>query len=348
MPGQNGKPVNQLLITHTRRFPMRFGRTVMTFLFMAMGAAISLAADGKAAYTDPKEAGPDFVVQGEYAGVDVDGNKWGCHVIALGEGKFDVVGYPGGLPGEGWKRGDETKTGKGETKDGVVSITGSDGWTAVIKDGTLTVTHDGKEVGKLTKTERKSSTLGAKPPSGAVVLFDGTTADHFKNGKIVEGSLLGATNCESIKTFGDHTLHIEFRTPFMPGSRGQARGNSGVYMNCRYELQVLDSFGLDGKNNECGGIYTIAEPKVNMCYPPLSWQTYDIDFKAAKYEDGKKVKNARCTIRHNGVVIHDDLELTKGTPGKDPEGEALKGLFLQDHGNPVAFRNIWVVEKTAN
>jgi hypothetical protein len=323
---------------------MRAGRLILGLLFALCAVTAAFAADGKAAYTDPKEAGPDFVVQGEYAGVDTDGKKWGCHVIALGEGKFDVVGYSGGLPGEGWNRGDETKRGKGETKDGSVTVKGDD-WIATIKDGTLTVGHDGKEVAKLIKTERKSSTLGAKPPSGAVVLFDGTTAEHFKNGKIIEGSLLGATNCETTKTFGDHTLHIEFRTPFMPGSRGQARGNSGVYMHCRYELQVLDSFGLDGKNNECGGIYTIAEPKVNMCYPPLSWQTYDIDFIAPKYEDGKKVKNARCTIRHNGVVIHDDLELPKGTPGKDPEGESPKGLFLQDHGNPVAFRNIWVVEK---
>jgi hypothetical protein len=308
-------------------------------------AGVATAADGKAAYTDPKEAGPDFIVQGEYAGLDTEGHKWGCQVIALGDGKFDVVGYPGGLPGDGWKRGDETKKGKGELKDGVTSIKGEDGWTATIKDGAMKVEHDGKNVGELKKTERKSPTLGAKAPSGATVLFDGSSAEAFKNGKIVEGNLLGATNCETNAKWQDHTLHVEFRTPFMPGSRGQGRGNSGVYIQCRYELQVLDSFGLDGKNNECGGIYTIAEPKVNMCLPPLAWQTYDIDYTAAKYEDGKKVKNARVTIKHNGVTIHDDLELPKGTPGKSNEGPEPLGLFLQDHGNPVAFRNIWVVEK---
>jgi hypothetical protein len=324
---------------------MRYGRIFVSLALAVCAATATFAADAKTAYTDPKEAGPDFAVQGEYAGVDTEGNKWGCHVIALGDGKFDVVGYAGGLPGEDWKRGDKTKTGKGELKDGKVEVKGDDGWTAVIKEDVMIVTHDGKEVAKLTRHMRKSPTLGAKAPSGATVLFDGTTADHFKNGKLVEGSLLGATNCQSTKTFGDHSLHIEFRTPFMPYARGQARGNSGVYIQSRYELQVLDSFGLDGKNNECGGIYTIAEPKVNMCYPPLSWQTYDIDYTAAKYEDGKKVKNARVTIKHNGVVIHDDLELPKGTPGKDPEGEQPLGLFLQDHGNPVAFRNIWVVEK---
>lgn len=140
-------------------------------------------------------------------------------------------------------------------------------------------------------------------------------------------------------------MHIEFRTPFKPLARGQARGNSGVYLQSRYELQVLDSFGLSGENNECGGIYQIAKPSVNMCYPPLSWQTYDIEFKAAKFdESGKKVQNARTTIKHNGVVIHDDLELKSGTPGRHPEGQTDDGLYLQGHGNPVVYRNIWVVK----
>jgi hypothetical protein len=203
-------------------------------------------------------------------------------------------------------------------------------------------------VGELKKVVRKSSTLGAKPPQGATVLFDGSTADNFKNGKIVEvdgEKVLAATNPESLKTFGDHSFHIEFRTPFMPKARGQGRGNSGVYLQGRYECQVLDSFGLEGKNNECGGIYTVAEPIVNMCFPPLSWQTYDVDFKAARYNDkGEKIENARTTIKHNGVVIHDNLEL-KPTPGHRPEGPGPEHLYMQDHGNPVVFRNIWVVEK---
>jgi hypothetical protein len=134
----------------------------------------------------------------------------------------------------------------------------------------------------------------------------------------------------------------------MPKSSGQARGNSGVYVQSRYEVQVLDSFGLEGKNNECGGIYSISEPAVNMCLPPLTWQTYDIDFTAARFDDaGKKTKNARITVKHNGVVIHNDIELTLGTPGRHPEGPTPEGLFFQDHGNPVVFRNIWIVEKSS-
>jgi hypothetical protein len=177
------------------------------------------------------------------------------------------------------------------------------------------------------------------------VLFDGSSVDKWENGKLVQDKWLGATNATTKQKFGDHSLHIEFRTPFMPEARGQARGNSGVYLQGRYELQVLDSFGLEGKNNECGGIYTIAEPIVNMCLPPLVWQTYDIDFTAARYDGDKKTANARVTVKHNGVLIHDDLELSHGTPGFRPEGPGKESLFLQDHGDPVVFRNIWIVEK---
>lgn len=308
-----------------------------------LGGGLLVAADTNPAYTNPSEAGPDFAVQGEYLG-DSGGHKWGVQVVALGEGKFDIVGYRDGLPGEGWQRGEETKRGTGEWKDSVVQVQG-DTWTATIKDGVFTVMHDSNKIGELKKVERKSPTLGAQPPQGAIVLFDGSTPDHFENGKLMEGNLLGATGCVSKQQFGDHSLHIEFRTPFMPKSTGQQRGNSGVYVQGRYEVQVLDSFGLEGKDNECGGIYKASEPTVNACLPPLAWQTYDINFTAAKYDDaGKKTDNARITVKHNGIVIHNQLELKSGTPGYKPEGPGKLGLFLQNHGNPVAFRNIWVVE----
>jgi len=317
-------------------------RMVLTAAVAVLLTSRLLAADP--AFTNAKDAGPDFAIQGEYAGGDGD-HKWGSQVVALGDGKFDVIGTQGGLPGDGWKRGDMTKRGTGELKDGVCSLKGED-WTGTIKDGVLTVMQGDQKVAELKKVERKSPTLGAKPPAGATVLFDGQSADAFEKGELVEGNLLGPTNCVSKKTFADHTLHLEFRTPFMPKSRGQARGNSGVYPQGRYEVQVLDSFGLEGKDNECGGIYQASSPAVNMCLPPLAWQTYDIDFTSAKYDAaGKKTSNARITVKHNGVTIHDNLELQKGTPGYKGEGPEKLGLFLQNHGNPVAFRNIWVVEK---
>jgi hypothetical protein len=176
------------------------------------------------------------------------------------------------------------------------------------------------------------------------VLFDGTSADAFKGGRMTDDGLLkqGVT---SKQTFGKHKIHIEFRTPFEPLSRGQGRGNSGFYAQGRYEVQILDSFGLKGEHNECGGIYQVAPPAVNMCYPPLSWQTYDIEVTPAEFKDGKKVANARLTVRHNGVLIQDDVEVPRWTtaaPLRD-DGQTPGPVFLQDHGNPVRFRNIWVL-----
>jgi hypothetical protein len=168
----------------------------------------------------------------------------------------------------------------------------------------------------------------------------------MKTVKLSDGEFLGVGGRTKQK-FKNFTLHVEFRLPWMPNSTGQARANSGVYLQDQYEVQVLDSFGLKGENNECGGIYQIAAPKVNMCYPPMAWQTYDIDFTAAEFEGGKKTKNAVVTIKHNGVLIHDKFELPKNTPGGGitKEGPEPGAIHLQDHGDPVVYRNIWIVEK---
>ncbi len=156
----------------------------------------------------------------------------------------------------------------------------------------------------------------------------------------------------SKKTFTNYTAHCEFFLPYVPEARGQARGNSGFYQVDLYEVQILDSFGLNGENNECGAPYSKIKPKFNMCYPPLTWQTYDVDFtNAVKGEDGKKAKNARITVKHNGVVIVDDKEIPGPTGGgridQKPDPEGTPGPFqLQWHGQPpMKFRNIWVVEK---
>jgi hypothetical protein len=323
------------------------------FGILVMATPVASANPNSTAFTDPKQAGIEFELQGEYVGEqdsDTGKTKIGVQVLAMGDRKFRAIAYIGGLPGNGWSRGQERHSGKGELKDGLVrfNLDGdtTDGFTAILKNGQIAILRDKKTVANLKKIVRKSPTLGAQPPKGAIILFDGTNLDAWDNGKFVEENLMGATGAFSKRKFGDHVLHIEFRTPFMPAARGQGRGNSGVYIQSRYECQVLDSFGLEGENNECGAIYTIAKPAINMCFPPLSWQTYDIDFTAARYDDnGNKTKNARVTIKHNGIIIHENFELSGATPGHHPEGPEPDSVFLQNHHNPVAFRNIWVVEK---
>lgn len=324
-----------------------FGLTLVTLPML-----VAIAADEKPTkivVDDPANVkDPDFAVQGEYVGEirTQDGvQKFGVQVVTKGGGMFQAVGYLGGLPGDGWNRMQKFPA-SGEAKDGGAKLTGDHG-SATIKNGVLTISDaNGNDIGQLKRVERRSSTLGAKPPAGAVVLFDGSTADNFQGGKLTADKLLmpGVT---SKQKFGSYTIHLEFRLPYQPQDSGQGRGNSGCYLQGRYEVQILDSFGLEGKHNECGGIYSIKDPDQNLCYPPLAWQTYDIDYTAAEFgPDGKKLKNARMTVRHNGVIVHDNVELPKATTAAPvPEGPDPGPVYLQDHGNPVRFRNIWVVEK---
>ncbi|HZZ73033.1 MAG TPA: DUF1080 domain-containing protein [Pirellulales bacterium] len=320
------------------------------FLIATFSAApLASAAKGEAA-TDPAKADADFAYQGEYSGEIKGGDqalKVGVQVIALGDGKFHAVGHHGGLPGDGWDGKDKVEA-DGELKDGVVTIKSADGAVGEIKGGVLTVkTSGGDTIGALKKVERESPTIGAKPPKDAIVLFDGTSGDKFNNGKgKVENGLL-VPRADSDLKFQDCKLHVEFRLAYQPYDRGQGRSNSGVYLQGRYEIQVLDSFGLKGESNECGGIYTIKPPLVNMCFPPLSWQTYDVDYTAAKYDDkGKKTENAKITVLQNGVLIQDQTEIPHGTTAAPvAEGPEPGPLHLQDHGSPVRFRNIWIVLK---
>jgi hypothetical protein len=313
---------------------MNSGQLTLIGLLLGWAASgLALQQDKNAnTFLDAKEAGADFAIQGEYEGelasdvtvgtVTMPKGKAGAQVVALGDGTFSVVLLPGGLPGAGWDGKTKLKL-EAKTVDGKTTIALGRS-QAGIGAGSLYVTPF--SLGQpfaLKRVERKSPTLGAKPPAGAVVLFDGTGAAEWKSGKLVEENLL-SMGTSSVKTFKDFKLHIEFRTPFQPKARGQGRGNSGVYLQGKHEVQVLDSFGLEGKNNECGGLYSKKAPDVNMCLPPLSWQTYDIELKEGK-----------LTVLHNGVVIHKEVELS----GADKAGS----INLQNHGNPVYYRNIWVM-----
>jgi hypothetical protein len=323
-------------------------RSLCVLLGLSMlAASSSLSAQGrraKTAYLTPESSGPDFLVQGEYAGTDDAGRPVGVQVIAQGKGGFDAVWFPGGLPGAGWDG--ETKLAlSGRTdEEGVTTLSG-DQFDARIRKGILSGSKGGSTTFRLYKILRRSPTAGAKPPEEAIVLFDGTSVDAWEGVKIEEDNLLGVGG-RTKRKFQDFHLHLEFRTPFMPDFSGQGRGNSGMYLLDQYECQILDSFGLEGRDNECGGIYQASGPIVNMCYPPLSWQTYDVDFQAARFDnEGKKVKNAIVTIRQNGIIIHNQLELPGATPGGGRNDERPGALYLQDHGDPVRFRNIWIVEK---
>jgi hypothetical protein len=196
------------------------------------------------------------------------------------------------------------------------------------------------------------ATLGARPPEGAVVLFDGKSLDGWvkvggnapaawpvQDGIMTVGKGQGSIMTE--RTFGDVRLHVEFNVPYMPEARGQARGNSGVYVDGTYEVQILDSYGLKSQDNDCAAVYKQVAPKVNACKPPLQWQTYDITFHKAKVEGGKTVKKGRITVVQNGVTVIDDAEVSV-TPGGVGTKEGEDGpLMLQNHGNDVQFRNIW-------
>lgn len=207
-----------------------------------------------------------------------------------------------------------------------------------------------------------SHTLGAEAPAGAEVLFAGTNLNAWESRRsptepiqwsitdsgaleVVSGNA-GKRNKQDLKTkgsFGDYRLHLEFKLAHKPDATGQGRSNSGVIHLGLYETQILDSFGLYGRDNECGGIYKIREPDSNAAYPAGLWQTYDFVFTAPRFDAaGMKTADARMTVRLNGILVHRDVAVPKPTAGGK---ETARGpIVLQDHGNPVQFRNIWVVK----
>ncbi|QDT52625.1 Cytochrome c [Caulifigura coniformis] len=291
---------------------------------LVAGSQQAFTADPVAKTPEAAAADPDYALQGEY-----ETERLGVQVVAQGDGEFQIVRFTGGLPGAGWN-----------------------GKERQVIDGDADAVREIVESLKLKKVTRKSPTLGAPAPAGATSLFDGTQKsldEHWKAGTRMspDGLLIPAATTK--ESFTDFAIHLEFRLPYLPKARGQGRANSGMYLQGRYEVQILDSFGLEGKNNECGGLYSLRDPDLNMCLPPLEWQTYDAEFVAPRWdENGKRKSNARMTIRLNGVPVHQDVELAKLTPGPLLKDDATPGpLFLQDHGNPVRFRNIWIARRDA-
>lgn len=192
----------------------------------------------------------------------------------------------------------------------------------------------------------------AEPPADAIVLFDGKDLSKWKDGEnweikdgVATAKKSGITTKDS---FGDCQLHLEFATPEKVEGNGQGRGNSGVYLMQKYEVQILDSIDnptyFDG---QCASIYKQSPPMVNASRKPGEWQTYDIIFTAPRFgEDGKVSKPAYVTVMHNGVLVHNHFELLGGTfydraPVYQKHADKMP-IHLQFHGNPVKFRNIWI------
>ncbi|MCH8205026.1 MAG: DUF1080 domain-containing protein [Candidatus Hydrogenedentes bacterium] len=317
-------------------------------------AAVACAAGPEDVY--PDEADP-FV--GDYKGrwtgdVSVDPDV-AAQVIARGRGRYqirvvsklDIRCPPVAIVEAEAKRGRisfEVGGTRCEIRDG--HIIGKD------KDGNVTV--------EMKKVVRLSPTLGAPAPAGAIVLFDGSNFDAWdgtKGWELLDNGVAMVTPkggyLQTKQHFTDLELHVEFRNSFMPNARGQERSNSGVFVQDIYEVQVLDSYGLEGYYNECGALYKVAAPQVNACAPPLQWQTYDIEYRAARFDaKGELSENPRITVRHNGVLIHNDQELwwitawTEEERLKPPPREPGPIKF-QGHNNYVQYRNIWLVDLAA-
>ena len=351
----------------------------MRKMFCVSSALMLFAVFANAA--EKKLSGPDAIdpIMGDYAGVCVgtDGRARPSigKMVAEGQGQYRCELF---VAADTQKKPKETKAAKksggkktsksplwdfrlevrGKVAGGHLTLIGKTNesdWRGNVAKKSLSVCRsDGKVQFNLLHIHKTSPTEAQKPPKGAIVLLP------FKPGQ--KPSLAEWTNTNWIpmsdgsmrankgstltrRAFGDMKLHLEFMIPYMPDKRGQGRGNSGVYIQNRYEVQVLDSFGLIPHSNDCGGLYKIAAPTVNACFPPLSWQTYDITFYAPQFgADGRVTKLPVITVVQNGIMIHDHVTLPESTAG-GAGGFVEKAPFqLQDHGCPVKYRNIWVVE----
>jgi hypothetical protein len=236
-----------------------------------------------------------------------------------------------------------------------MALAGQGDWKGNVEGGKTLVAESPAGKFDLKFTLRHSPTEGQKPPADAIVLLPYTegkapSLDEWTGAAwkaMDDGSMVVTSgDTRTKRKLGDFQMHAEFRIPYEPSNRGQDRGNSGFYIHELYELQVLDSYGLPIGKSECGAVYTSVAPKENACFPPKSWQTYEITFHAARFDsDGKKTNDATITVIQNGVKVQDQTAIpgpTGAARGKPEVASAT--LRLQDHQHPVRYRNIWYTE----
>jgi len=281
---------------------------------------------------------PEAEVQGLYEGTLKDA-KIEVRVVAQGKDAYKI-----------YLRGPQKAELDGKTEGEAVTFKSKDGaWTATYAPGSVKLAGPDGAAIEAKRVQRKSPSMGKPAPAGAVVLLDGkdfsqltksSKEDDWKPAE--DGSIQvpkGGMNSK-LQVDGSYDMHVEFNCPLMSAARGQGRGNSGCYQPNGDEVQVLDSFGMDTyKGGGCGGLYNYKDPDVFDVFslaslPPLEWQTYDIEYRVEK-KDGKLSGKPKITVVHNGIKIHDAAEL---------KNDAKKGGFhFQDHGNPVRYRNMWVL-----
>ncbi len=344
---------------------MRHARKALAMLVLGLivgGLAQVALAQAQPAKPQPPTPDPAQVdpIMGDYEGtytVDEQGpTPAEAKVAALGDGAYLVL-----LKAEPRSEGDWPLVISldGRRFRDEIYLTGSSmgrDWIGTIKDGALNVFIPHLWGGRfdLKQVRRESPTLGLAPPANAVVLlpFDGNPPSQeawaTRWAVTEDGAIMcSGGNLHSVEAFGDCRFHLEFNLPYEPNNRGQNRGNSGVYFQERYEVQILDSFGLAPASGDSGSLYRWAATRLDAPLPPLSWQTLDILFRAPRFDaQGNVTELPRMTVDLNGIRVHDNVVLEDGTGGHREGFVPLDTIRLQDHRHQVRFRNIWLVKQT--